>query len=316
MRGDDSRPANWTKSGEGSPPRARGRPRHSLSPPGCPGLTPACAGTTAAAPASRHSARAHPRVRGDDVVIAPVPADVPGSPPRARGRLRRRDRRVRRRGLTPACAGTTQPVRHVEIVNGAHPRVRGDDLTPVQKLADDGGSPPRARGRRAEAARRGLPRGLTPACAGTTCSAVRSAFTVAAHPRVRGDDILAQRLVDAGLGSPPRARGRHPFRVGGLGSPGLTPACAGTTGVRAAARTGKEAHPRVRGDDPEPRGGVEVGRGSPPRARGRRGAGARAVASPVAHPRVRGGDEPLISVVRTVMGSPPRARGRRGRGHG
>ena len=413
VRGDDVLVPGVDTADCGSPPRARGRRRSPARVWSEAGLTPACAGTTAAAPPSHGQVRAHPRVRGDDDELAtraladdwptpacagttrsfrflsagagahprvrgddpsaaPRPVVVLGSPPRARGRRIAAPDPVRPAGLTPACAGTTRPPPCPPTPPWAHPRVRGDDSRRWMRPVCGGGSPPRARGRRVDRGQEGSgqlahprvrgddkraldpdpvqsgspPRargrrrlrggadglvGLTPACAGTTCRFARRCPRTRAHPRVRGDDSGAISRGARRFGSPPRARGRlggaAPLpRVGGL-----TPACAGTTAESPGRRGRTAAHPRVRGDDPQPAARALSARGSPPRARGRLGPGVQAgrllgltpacagttrslsslKAARRAHPRVRGDDAGVLLIGGEWVGSPPRARGRR-----
>ena len=317
----------------GSPPRARGRPFGAVVGLRRNGLTPACAGTSAAAEHGLAVFGAHPRVRGD--VVSPIRAAYcsQGSPPRARGRPKRFRWSCCLRGLTPACAGTSDLLR------------RG--------CGDEPGSPPRARGRRRARLARTHVRGLTPACAGTSVRRAERHPRHGAHPRVRGDVVGVSVIAWFLSGSPPRARGRRPGRPRPLIRGGLTPACAGTSRGRhhvAVPRTGSPprargrpwswsgstrctgAHPRVRGDvtfSGCPEGSP---RGSPPRARGRplsswitislRGltpacAGTSDLGDPGpvcggAHPRVRGDVYRPNVTQNTSGGSPPRARGRPG----
>src|SRR5690606_21077087 len=69
----------------GSPPRARGaRQRRVLHQP-VPGITPACAGSTAVIVLCANDTRDHPRVRGEHILLRRREVDDFGSPPRARG---------------------------------------------------------------------------------------------------------------------------------------------------------------------------------------------------------------------------------------
>ncbi len=298
--------------GPGSPPRARGRLSVWVWRLDRRGLTPACAGTSRTVRISPALSRAHPRVRGDIVGARLRPRVDRGSPPRARGHPPATNHTPRRRGLTPACAGTSSPTTSAIIGGRAHPRVRGDIDWPAVIAASLMGSPPRARGHLDPQVGDRVQCGLTPACAGTSWSASPAAGETRAHPRVRGD-------IRTDFG-----------RI--IGRMGLTPACAGTSCRRPRTGCRAGAHPRVRGDIAHGRSSPPSPWGSPPRARGhprmplrrqheagltpacagtsrRRGWWP---SSARAHPRVRGdirvpgGGDP------GMMGSPPRARGHPG----
>ena len=208
MRGDDSGIPSPSSSIAGSPPRARGRRGRGGRRSATHGLTPACAGTTVKQPFRSTFQEAHPRVRGDDAAKGMESLTLEGSPPRARGRLTARKLDEIRRGLTPACAGTTTAQLVAAGVPRAHPRVRGDDRRRPGLQALGQGSPPRARGRRGDRAGPGRRPGLTPACAGTTSSPGSPSSSPRAHPRVRGDDTAGSARRNRQRGSPPRARGR------------------------------------------------------------------------------------------------------------
>ena len=92
---------------QGSSPRPRGAPAESAGDAGDAGLIPASAGSTLERRQGQHSRRAHPRVRGEHVVLVQVLTEGQGSSPRPRG-ARCPDRRARTRaGLIPASAGST-----------------------------------------------------------------------------------------------------------------------------------------------------------------------------------------------------------------
>ena len=226
---------NWsdtvhTVSMAGSPPRVRGkrgwigtiRPRD--------GLTPACAGKTDALARRRKMATAHPRVCGENTTTSCPTASCTGSPPRVRGKRRRRGRRPGRRRLTPACAGKTIcPHEHI-AGNQAHPRVCGENGTCVNPPGSTSGSPPRVRGKPRWWARGRRRRRLTPACAGKTPPATAPASSARAHPRVCGENVSTAGDADATWGSPPRVRGKLGRRRHHRRRRRLTPACAGKTG--------------------------------------------------------------------------------------
>ena len=153
--------------------------------------------------------------------------------------------------------------------------------------------------------------GITPACAGKTTAARRSALPRRDHPRMRGEDSQV-----------PVGRGR---------GVGITPACAGKTQNRDIPPKDAPDHPRMRGEDSLPTMFRRRSTGSPPHARGRheawRATPEQARITPACagkthsrprpsqrrpdHPRMRGEDFRLPSGADTWRGSPPHARGRR-----
>ena len=313
----------------GSPPRARGGPGGGRRRRPRRGLTPACAGRTCWARCWTRTRRAHPRVRGEDMLGPVLDEDEEGSPPRARGGHGRPACTPPAAGLTPACAGRTSPPAGTPSLGPAHPRVRGEDAARTSIHTVLLGSPPRARGGRVGLAGDGEARGLTPACAGRTSPGRCPRPTSGAHPRVRGEDRPHRGLPQRGRGSPPRARGGRGEVRAHRPQRRLTPACAGRTARRPAGRSCGPAHPRVRGEDVPPGGVVGWCPGSPPRARGGRWASddppPRHGLTPAcagrtrgsrrgrwctrAHPRVRGEDHAHHGGGVHRAGSPPRARG-------
>ena len=106
-RGDHSRKCFTRKPVPGSSPLARGPPYGSSLTPGLSGLIPARAGTTTPALSPRPPRRAHPRSRGDHVVMRAKKMANVGSSPLARGPLINEARNRGNGGLIPARAGTT-----------------------------------------------------------------------------------------------------------------------------------------------------------------------------------------------------------------
>ena len=110
----------------GSPPRARGE---GCSPAGMTlstGITPACAGRSPHRHASRARKGDHPRVRGEKDRYDYKTIVRKGSPPRARGEDFDNCRKSIRHGITPACAGRSEPLFTVLFRCKDHPRVRGE----------------------------------------------------------------------------------------------------------------------------------------------------------------------------------------------
>ena len=193
------------------------------------------------------------------------------------------------------------------------------------------GSPPRARGRRADRPRQPGRRRFTPAGAGTAPAAGSGSARRPVHPRGRGDGRNERSGMERCSGSPPRARGRRPPGRRGVGGDRFTPAGAGTAWSSSRVTSPPPVHPRGRGDGRGITREQQHDPGSPPRARGRpvgrgdqkrverftpAGAGtaiwvAERTAATSVHPRGRGDGQRGADKSATLVGSPPRARGRR-----
>ena len=329
-RGDDDGGVAVEDDQQGPPPRARGRlsreNRHNATI----GTTPAGAGTTSPSPTGLLVRRDHPRGRGDDACLPAVDDDMPGPPPRARGRRGPGTDERRWRGTTPAGAGTTTSARGDRVGCRDHPRGRGDDKPGHGPVRGGQGPPPRARGRRYLTVVPLEAGGTTPAGAGTTPTCSPPGSTPRDHPRGRGDDQLGEDASVGDRGPPPRARGRHRRVARHRGDRGTTPAGAGTTvrRHRPAGRVGD--HPRGRGDDKSLRDRTPKMQGPPPRARGRPPVRGRRGGEPGTtpagagttsavhqrpsrlrdHPRGRGDDLMGSTQLVAQLGPPPRARGR------
>ena len=110
----------------GSPPRARGKvcrvpPQGRWS-----GITPACAGKSAAPARPSIGRWDHPRVRGEKRTSTPQKMCFAGSPPRARGKAWTISSPGRCWGITPACAGKSTTGLFASANRRDHPRVRGE----------------------------------------------------------------------------------------------------------------------------------------------------------------------------------------------
>ncbi len=212
----------------GSPPRGRGAPgllgcTHCLL-----GITPAWAGSTLLADSIDPKPADHPRVGGEHSLKAPAARVPAGSPPRGRGAPVADPRRDTLPGITPAWAGSTQPLRPSRRQRwGAHPRVGGEHCLTYPSALRTPGSPPRGRGGHRESGfrragwgspprGRGAPygdnggggyRGITPAWAGSTRRAQWTSFELTDHPRVGGEHLGISAYDSQGNGSPPRGRG-------------------------------------------------------------------------------------------------------------
>ena len=154
----------------GSPPRVRGKVM-SLPQVACTSrITPACAGKSCRASAKRFPSGDHPRVCGEkenDPMKSPW---TEGSPPRVRGKADPKKHRTRQAGITPACAGKRLGNKPIIITSGDHPRVCGEKNGRRYRSEKTQGSPPRVRGKGLLSKKSLLRGGITPACAGKSCS--------------------------------------------------------------------------------------------------------------------------------------------------
>ena len=188
MRGEDSMDRIGRTRSVGSPPHARGRPyctarlRYGM------GITPACAGKTMIDPFSLAASLDHPRMRGEDYATHLPLLSNYGSPPHARGRQLFTERSNKEMRITPACAGKTYVCHASSETVKDHPRMRGEDMaiSISSKFVDE--SPPHARGRHHLEDCDLVGVGITPACAGKTCTSFLHRTFCRDHPRMRGED--------------------------------------------------------------------------------------------------------------------------------
>ena len=134
-----------------------------------------------------------------------------------------------RRGITPACAGTTRLRLALLISLEDHPRMCGNYRVIRATQALPGGSPPHVRELPSSLPVAMMPSRITPACAGTTHPADARVPSAQDHPRMCGNYIAAAKAEMIAVGSPPHVRELHGSVEGGERMTRITPACAGTT---------------------------------------------------------------------------------------
>ena len=150
----------------------------------------------------------HPRVCGEKSRCGTFALQIPGSPPRVRGKAFR-DRQVNGfDGITPAYAGKRLLHTSGDIRGWDHPRVCGEKINRFTADYLMKGSPPRVRGKATNAGSSGRAAGITPAYAGKSCRAVRSRWRARDHPRVCGEKQGQKDSIINQLGSPPRVQGK------------------------------------------------------------------------------------------------------------
>ena len=214
-------------SGEGSPPRVRGKVRCFCRSSSDSGITPACAGKRAMDALPSFPAGDHPRVCGEKAPRHLALCCILGSPPRVRGKARHLVRGAVKRGITPACAGKSLRTRCADLTAGDHPRVCGEKAGMGVQHHKRRGSPPRVRGKVFYYPRQSRKKRITPACAGKRQSDRVESKHPLDHPRVCGEKSRLRSRGSLQRGSPPRVRGKDYDYVTRNVMQRITPACAG-----------------------------------------------------------------------------------------
>ena len=171
----------------GSSPRSRGTRTALLRRPWGNWFIPAFAGNTRTARSSRRRSTVHPRVRGEHRELRPGMFPGNGSSPRSRGTPWRHPLRLRGRRFIPAFAGNTGRRQSVARSTTVHPRVRGEHPRIARFTNSTAGSSPRSRGTPIPAPGRSRFARFIPAFAGNTKVAGGFIWSIAVHPRVRGE---------------------------------------------------------------------------------------------------------------------------------
>ena len=171
-------------------------------------------------------------MRGEHWTIDNITLNGLGSSPHARGAQWRHQCSLRRRGIIPACAGSTSASSTISAWCWDHPRMRGEHHLSRCSLAGYQGSSPHARGARVIGVGQHLEPGIIPACAGSTRRGFRPRRSARDHPRMRGEHHIEYMRLLASQGSSPHARGAHKEEKPAPDANGIIPACAGSTPAR------------------------------------------------------------------------------------
>ena len=196
------------KGQQGSPPRVRGKDASTGLADIVVGITPACAGKSRASTSSSRTAGDHPRVCGEKILEARHSPIRTGSPPRVRGKAGRCRCDRRGNGITPACAGKSQPHYRFRQCPRDHPRVCGEKTSARILLITSAGSPPRVRGKVSSRLFKMPLTRITPACAGKSEFDFSRQRWEQDHPRVCGEKGNTVNKIVHTVGSPPRVRGK------------------------------------------------------------------------------------------------------------
>ena len=173
------------------------------------GLIPTHAGKTRRRASPPRSGPAHPHSRGENAMAQGQISAQEGSSPLTRGKLRSDNAVSRVSRLIPTHAGKTRRSRRIWRSNGAHPHSRGENLVGGQGHALAQGSSPLTRGKRAQAVRKVLTRGLIPTHAGKTCARSPRSDRDRAHPHSRGENVMSHAATLRRWGSSPLTRGKR-----------------------------------------------------------------------------------------------------------
>ena len=233
------------------------------------GLIPAHAGKTWRGVPTCGRGPAHPRSRGENLVIKAKNAQRVGSSPLTRGKRRGvLDGRIGG-GLIPAHAGKTPSTPRCCRESGAHPRSRGENLGEQTYNAIKAGSSPLTRGKLRAACGQPWRGGLIPAHAGKTAWTSSGTRSRPAHPRSRGENPRSAHVCLGTSGSSPLTRGKPAARSSLRPVSGLIPAHAGKTILLTERKVSAWAHPRSRGENLTGRQGLGKSWGSSPLTRGK-----------------------------------------------
>ena len=110
------------------------------------GIIPACAGSTVEQLFLTTVMGDHPRMCGEHCLSERVGGCVPGSSPHVRGALILNRSNRPKRGIIPACAGSTATMNKARTCNRDHPRMCGEHPPDIDKLCRAVGSSPHVRG--------------------------------------------------------------------------------------------------------------------------------------------------------------------------
>ena len=237
------------KAHVGSSPLTRGKLAPSPHAERSAGLIPAHAGKTPQCTGRPNRCWAHPRSRGENLVILKKLAGEDGSSPLTRGKRRGSWSPSMSARLIPAHAGKTASWKRRAGRARAHPRSRGendDAFTPVDPRV---GSSPLTRGKPSRAHYAGIASGLIPAHAGKTTGAASSLASGAAHPRSRGENEITMTTIILNGGSSPLTRGKPEYQFCEWLLRRLIPAHAGKTFLPVRVPLFQGAHPRSRGEN-------------------------------------------------------------------
>ena len=171
--------------------------------------------------------RDHPRVCGEKCGPLRWGPEMPGSPPRMRGKASRGGLILKDDGITPAYAGKSIQTFQFVQYHRDHPRVCGEKLSISSAHISQTGSPPRMRGKARMILIHVNGERITPAYAGKRTPKWPCFPRKWDHPRVCGEKLANSGASIYNAGSPPRMRGKVITYQLTPERSGITPAYAG-----------------------------------------------------------------------------------------
>ena len=150
--------------------------------------------------------------------------------------------------ITPAHAGKSKIEQVLLASDGDHPRPCGEKPTSAIVDPSTRGSPPPMRGKVWNSRRGWVPRGITPAHAGKSCTTTATTTAPRDHPRPCGEKCFAIGFAIQPGGSPPPMRGKGVSSAILPSSTRITPAHAGKRTPTWAFRYSRRDHPRPCGE--------------------------------------------------------------------
>ena len=187
MCGEKVRPTAAVRGVRGSPPHVRGKGWSFTQSATKTRITPACAGKRPMHSISCLSCRDHPRMCGEKLASGLSLRRMTGSPPHVRGKVGLRLIAAQDDGITPACAGKSEPPGSGLGASGDHPRMCGEKTKPQRVAPPKLGSPPHVRGKVSQFVDGCACHGITPAYAGKRYADSLSKLVDWDHPRVCGE---------------------------------------------------------------------------------------------------------------------------------
>ena len=253
----------------GSPPRMRGKGESTMNQRYTTWITPAYAGKRARPHYHMILYGDHPRVCGEKAAILCKLKLSPGSPPRMRGKEANRCMQPPKCGITPAYAGKRHAHPRRACLLRDHPRVCGEKAQHRATWYSAAGSPPRMRGKDDRRRMSASEQRITPAYAGKSHAGVCGDLVEEDHPRVCGEKAKVHFRRAAGVGSPPRMRGKEVQKGDDIMALRITPAYAGKRISISYIQHFFKDHPRVCGEKVTDFHLFWHFGGSPPRMRGK-----------------------------------------------